>query len=96
MDNLKWLQKWYQENCDGEWEHMYGVEIATLDNPGWHVIIDLTDTKYEKLENKDLKIDISENNWMRCFINNRIYDGCGDSGKLEEIIETFKKWICSL
>ena len=34
---LKVLQHWYQSKCDGTGEHMYGVEIDTLDNPGWTV-----------------------------------------------------------
>ncbi|KAA2301834.1 rhodanese-related sulfurtransferase, partial [Clostridioides difficile] len=25
MDTLKWIQSWYYENCDGDWEHSYGV-----------------------------------------------------------------------
>lgn len=30
-DDLIWLQSWYLSNCDGEWEHGYGVAIDTLD-----------------------------------------------------------------
>ena len=36
-DELSWLQQWYSAHCDGEWEHGFGVTIATLDNPGWSV-----------------------------------------------------------
>lgn len=44
-DNLlEWLQDWYLQQCDGEWEHFYGVKIETLDNPGWYIEIDLNDT----------------------------------------------------
>ena len=25
MGTLEWLQKWYLEQCDGDWEHGYGV-----------------------------------------------------------------------
>ncbi|MFE2849501.1 Imm53 family immunity protein, partial [Streptomyces scopuliridis] len=32
---LDWLQNWYTQQCDGDWEHEWGVKIATLDNPGW-------------------------------------------------------------
>ena len=45
MDILCWLQNWYHSNCDGGWEHLYGVKIDTLDNPGWSVAIDLEDTE---------------------------------------------------
>jgi hypothetical protein len=31
---LPWLQGWYATQCDGDWEHEYGVSIETLDNPG--------------------------------------------------------------
>ncbi len=34
MDTLNWIQSWYYENCDGDWEHSYGMRIDTVDNPG--------------------------------------------------------------
>ena len=52
MSVLDDLQKWYTSNCDGEWQEEYGVEIGTLDNPGWSVTIDLEDTN---LEGKDFQ-----------------------------------------
>lgn len=32
---IKVLDDFYQRHCNGEWEHSYGVTIATCDNPGW-------------------------------------------------------------
>lgn len=32
---FEWLQKWYKSQCDGDWEHEYGIKIETVDNPGW-------------------------------------------------------------
>ena len=43
-DPLTQLQQWYLSNCNGDWEHTYGVSIGTLDNPGWSVKIELTGT----------------------------------------------------
>lgn len=40
-DTLRRLCNWYAAQCDGEWEHHYGVTIGTLDNPGWQLTIDL-------------------------------------------------------
>ena len=34
-DSLNWLMQWYLGECNNDWEHTYGVEIGTLDNPGW-------------------------------------------------------------
>jgi Immunity protein 53 len=44
MNALQELQQWYQSQCNGDWEHTYGVKIDTLDNPGWSVTIELADT----------------------------------------------------
>jgi Immunity protein 53 len=33
MENVfEWLQKWYQSQCDGDWEHGKGIQIGTLSN----------------------------------------------------------------
>jgi hypothetical protein len=34
---LAWLEDYYASRCDGAWEHDHGVQIDTLDNPGWRV-----------------------------------------------------------
>jgi len=33
-DDLTWLMNWYVAQCDGDWEHRFGFEIGTLENPG--------------------------------------------------------------
>ena len=38
------LQQWYEAQCNGDWEHHYGISIESQDNPGWRVEIDLKDT----------------------------------------------------
>lgn len=35
------IENWYAANCDGDWEHQGGLDISTLDNPGWRVQLDL-------------------------------------------------------
>jgi hypothetical protein len=33
-NNLQWLQKWFESQCDGDWEHEFGITFKTVDNPG--------------------------------------------------------------
>jgi hypothetical protein len=47
------VQNWYKINCNGDWEHSYGFAIATLDNPGWTIKIDLHETALENLDYKN-------------------------------------------
>ena len=93
MNNIVWLEEWYQRNCDDYWEHSYGIKIETLDNPGWHVNIDLSETKYADLKMKELYQDVGDNDWIKCSITNGIFNGVGDCMKLEMIIQTFRQWI---
>lgn len=93
MSDLEWLQNWYAEMCDGDWEHLYGVSIETLDNPGWHVRIDLRETAYATAELSPIHSDNGPTDWLNCSISNHIFDGCGDSSKLSSILATFRACI---
>ena len=43
------LDDWFNTQCNGDWEHSHGIEIESVDNPGWMVTIDLRETHSEKL-----------------------------------------------
>ncbi len=49
MGLVEQIQAWYAAQCDGGWEHQYGVSIETLDNPGWCVMVDLSGTSLENI-----------------------------------------------
>ena len=48
---LQSLQDWYLAQCNGDWEHTYGVSIGTLDNPGWTLDVEqlLAEILFESL-----------------------------------------------
>lgn len=48
-DALKWLEDWYSDQCDGDWEHQNGIDIGNIDNPGWTLKVDLTGTSLENI-----------------------------------------------
>ena len=90
--NFKSLEDWYLQQCNGIWEHSYGIKIRTLDNPGWHVTICLEDTA---LENKDIKPIIeerAEDDWIHCKVLDNKFNGHGGPKNLNEIIEVFLSW----
>jgi hypothetical protein len=90
---LQRLQDWYRSQCDGDWEHTYGVEIGTLDNPGWSVKIDLTDTAlesaafatYEDQYDHDLE-------WLRCWTQDRQFHAACGPNRLEDALTVFLVW----
>ncbi len=89
-NTLSWLQAWYFRHCDGEWEHGCGVEIGTIDNPGWGVDIDLRDTELEGLIIEPVEIERSDTDWMVFWVKDRKFSGRGGPSNLLEILETFR------
>ncbi len=94
MNNLIWLQSWYAEQTNGDWEHQYGIQIETLDNPGWHILIDLEGTDYEESgEGFQGKVEHGEDFWYHYQIKEGKYEGWGDSLRLNTLVGAFKDII---
>ena len=92
MNPLPELQKWYRSQCDGEWEHRFGIKIETLDNPGWSVRIELTGTALSKKCFPQLKKLGDKLTWIHCEVLDGKFEGHGGPLMLEEIIRTFLSW----
>jgi hypothetical protein len=74
MDLIKWIEDWYQSQCDGDWEHTYGVEITTIDNPGWSVKIDLEGTDLAGLKMDYELVEKSDDDWYGFKIENNVFE----------------------
>lgn len=92
MKLLQQIQDWYFSNCDGEWEHIYGLVIGTLDNPGWHLQIDLAETRLEDKHFENIEIETSEIDWMFCRVVDKTFNASGDPSKLEAMLAVFVNW----
>lgn len=76
ITNLTRIQNWYLTNCNGDWEHNYGITINTLDNPGWNIKIDLSDTSLQNLK-YDKQLDNGIFDWVVLKVNDNIFDASG-------------------
>jgi Immunity protein 53 len=86
---LSRLQDWYVSECNGDWEHSCGITIETLDNPGWLLSVDLTDTSLESASLAPTKSNISDSDWTRVEITEGRFKGTGGATNLEQLIELF-------
>ncbi|HXZ26719.1 MAG TPA: immunity 53 family protein [Terriglobales bacterium] len=93
--SLSALERWYTSQCNGEWEHSYGVKLNTLDNPGWRVEIDLRDTKKEGVSLQTVKIERTDDDWIHYWIEKRRFQIACGPGNLSEAIELFVGWFAS-
>jgi hypothetical protein len=87
MDPLTRLQSWYSAQCDGDWEHAFGVKIETVDNPGWRVTIDLAGTAQVECDIKPLKLERSENDWIHAWKTPGKLEGACGLENLKELLE---------
>ena len=95
MNVLEKLQHWYQLHCDDDWEHSYGISIETLDNLGWKISVDLTDTLLENVEFQSVQVGNSESkneSWIFCYKDKACFIGMGGCCNLENIISIFLEW----
>jgi Immunity protein 53 len=101
---ITWLQNWYAAQCDGDWEHSYGVEIATLDNPGWYVVISLVGTPLEGATFQPVdESNRSEDDWIDCRLveehphrdgfRGPYLWGAGGPHNLSKILHVFREWV---
>jgi hypothetical protein len=101
MSALDDFQHWYDAQCDDDWQHAHGIRIQTLDNPGWHVRIDLAGTRLEDLpftpvSRGDPKEHKDPDHWIDCKVENGQFHGYSGQFQLGEILETFVAWAKSI
>lgn len=92
LSTLDELQAWYASQCDGDWEHGYGVRIETLDNPGWGVRIELADTELEGVPFDPVVDTDREDDWLHLQVRDGQFYGSGDPSKLGVILRAFLDW----
>jgi len=64
-----------------------------LDNPGWLVTIDLTDTKWEHFSKPRKIVERNEMDWVQCEFVGGKFIGCGGVDNLEEVLELFLETV---
>ena len=98
MDVLIRIQQWYASQCNGDWEHQFGVRIDTLDNPGWLVRIDLAGTSLEHQGFPEIAEGVGAERhpdatrWIYCWLRGNVWEGAGDETQLTRLLQVFLDW----
>ena len=92
-NDLEWLEDWYQQQCNGEWEHRQGMRLEPLEKSGWLLTIDLSGTSAVNARPQQLRLETQGGGWLACSIAGTCFKGSGDPRKLEQIIGVFRRWV---
>jgi elongation factor P hydroxylase len=93
IHDFDWLQEWYKNQCDGDWEHEYGIKIETVDNPGWYITINLIGTEHENIPFEPVNINNGSNEWFFCVVRNKNFEASCDPKSLTKVITVFREWV---
>lgn len=93
MEILDWIQNWFKDNCDGDWEKDEVIQITTLDAPGWEVEIDISKTSIANLEIKWILNEINRQDWYGVKVEHQKFFAAGDANKLIFLLDLFKQMI---
>lgn len=93
MNPIELLQEWYAGECNGDWEHTWGIRIETLDNPGWSVDVDLHETAMEDQSFSPINIHRDDDNWITCKVTDATFKGRCGPRNLEEMLQVFASWV---
>ena len=89
---LERLEAWYAAQCDGDWEHSFGVTIESLDNPGWRFRIDLEGTAlagkpFDRVDERNGDAD-----WLVCWVDAAAFNAACGPRQLTLALERFLDW----
>jgi len=87
------LESFLSIQSDGEWEHGEGIQISTIDNPGWEVFVDLDETMYSDAIFDEIVDHRTENDWIVCRVRNGKFEGFGGPRNLKEVLNRFFAWV---
>jgi hypothetical protein len=96
------LIDWYLAQCNGDWEHEYGIKIESLDNPGWSLKIDLNGTPLNGKSHKAVLHNVTEEDelgglwgdkdWFVSRVEHDVYISYGGPRNIEDLIKAFINW----
>lgn len=98
MNEIIEIQNWYKTQCNGDWEHSYGVKIDTLDNPGWSLSVDIVGTLLERTPFIPIEHGVDEvshpmsADWYVCKIEKGQFKAFSGPDHLSTIMKIFLKW----
>lgn len=90
---LDGLMHWYHSQCNGTWEHEYGVKIGTLDNPGWEIAIDLDGTPLEYRAFEPVSHSQDDLDWYSCRLEGSTFRAYCGPRCLSQAISVFLNWV---
>ncbi len=98
INDLEWLETWYRQQCNGDWEHRKGMLLQPLRSygrHGWQLQIELHDTTAAGSAPRRMALcaidGATPRMWLRCTLSSHRFKGEG--ADVEELVAVFRNWV---
>jgi hypothetical protein len=92
MNNLEIINRWFESECNGDWETENQIKIETVSNPGWDITIDVRLTPLIfQLAKKEY--NASSSDWYFYELTDAKFTASGDMSKLDFLLGEFVQLI---
>ncbi len=92
-EDLTWLSYWFRKMCNGSWEYHYGINLRTIDNPGWTFDVNLQETAYSERSFEPVITERSDNDWLHVFQKETTFKSACGPLNLIEVLNIFRDRI---
>ena len=90
------LTEWFSSQCNGDWEHCYGISIRNNDGQSWSFEIGIAETELENQLFESVDIRRSERDWVSCSVKptvlGNLFEGSSGILNLPEMLKIFRDW----
>lgn len=95
MDMLSRLNAWFDSQWEAEEHEDVMLKLESLDNPGWHLTVDVAWLKNMTLKDKifeELSISRAEGDWIVARKDGTLLEIFGGIHNLDEMLLIFLDW----
>jgi len=92
-DIFNWLENWFEQHCDGQWEYENSIVIETTEKPGWMVMIDVANTRASRKNFLPIQEERNHRDWIFCAVADDIFEATCGVHNLREVLGVFRNWI---
>ena len=89
IDFVEIIQGWFASQCDGVWEHSFGIEVLNIDNPGCKLKINGASLKRAGF----VSLERNESDWIRVTMTDMEFVGYGGTENLKELMSLAVNWL---
>ena len=84
------LGQWFVAQSNGDWEHGEGIEVTTIDNPGWAIRIRIEDTNLQGRMQDWVRWERDELAWLYWRSTGLVFEAACGPAELTRALDTFR------